>query len=234
VGELKKGRYVYYHCTGNRGKCQEPYTRQEALSGEFANVLSELVIPPAVLEWLGEAVLTSDRTEQAARAENIKRLKARHDQIEARIETVYMDRLDGRISGEFFDTKAASLRRQQDALLLKIHDIQKATPAPVDQAIDMLQLTSRASELFLQQTAVEQRRLLQMVVAKACWKDGALQTALLEPFEILRHSNQESHRKEKEKLGQAHDLEIWLLRYDSNLTASRLTGRCLRGSPAIT
>jgi hypothetical protein len=24
VGELKKGRYVYYHCTGYRGKCAEP------------------------------------------------------------------------------------------------------------------------------------------------------------------------------------------------------------------
>jgi site-specific DNA recombinase len=23
VGELKKGKYVYYHCTGNRGKCPE-------------------------------------------------------------------------------------------------------------------------------------------------------------------------------------------------------------------
>src|SRR5713101_7622733 len=32
VGELKKGRYVYYHCTGNRGKCPEPYTREEILS----------------------------------------------------------------------------------------------------------------------------------------------------------------------------------------------------------
>ena len=32
VGELKKGQYVYYHCTGNRGKCPEPYTRQEVLT----------------------------------------------------------------------------------------------------------------------------------------------------------------------------------------------------------
>lgn len=24
VGELKKRKYVYYHCTGNRGKCEEP------------------------------------------------------------------------------------------------------------------------------------------------------------------------------------------------------------------
>ena len=75
VGELKKGKYVYYHCTGNRGKCPEPYTRQEVLSSEFANLLQELVIPQPILEWLGDAVLASDRTEQAARAETIKKLQ---------------------------------------------------------------------------------------------------------------------------------------------------------------
>lgn len=31
VGEIKKGRYVYYHCTGYKGKRPEPYTRQEVL-----------------------------------------------------------------------------------------------------------------------------------------------------------------------------------------------------------
>jgi site-specific DNA recombinase len=211
VGELKKGKYVYYHCTGNRGKCPEPYTRQEVLSGEFANLLCELVIPPAILEWLGDAVLDSDRTEQAARADMIKKLQARSHQIEVRIGTMYMDKLDGRITQEFFDRQAANLRMEQDRLQRKIQDIQQATPAPVDQAIDMLRLTSRASELFVQQNGSEQRRLLQSVVEKAAWKDGALQTNLFEPFEILRHSNRESYRKEKEKAGSGRALE------DSNL-----------------
>jgi hypothetical protein len=212
VGELKKGKYVYYHCTGNRGKCQEPYTRQEVLSGEFASLLCELVIPPAILEWLGDVVLDSDRTEQAARADMIKKLQARHHQIKVRIETMYIDKLDGHITQEFFDRQAANSRKEQDGVLRKIQEIQKATPVPVDQAIDMLRLTSRASELFLQQPAVEQRRLLRSVVEKAAWKDGALQTNLFEPFEILRHSNRESYRKEKEKPGSGRDLEIWLLR----------------------
>jgi len=202
VGELKKRKYVYYHCTGNRGKCPEPYTRQEAFAREFANVLQELVVPPAILEWLGEAVLDSDRTEQAARAESIKKLKARYDQIDARIETMYMDRLDGRISQDLFDRQAGSMRGEQDGLLRRIQGIEKATPAPLDQAIDMLRLTSRASELFLQQSATEQRRLLQTVVKKASWKDGSLQTCLLEPFEILRHSNRESYRNDKESWAQ--------------------------------
>jgi hypothetical protein len=30
VGEIKKARYVYCHCTGYKGKCLEPYTREES------------------------------------------------------------------------------------------------------------------------------------------------------------------------------------------------------------
>jgi len=167
VGELKKEKYVYYHCTGNRGNCGEPYTRQEVLTREFAGLLRELVIPQPILEWLGDAVLTSDHTEQAARAQAIKKLKSRYDQIQSRIETMYLDKLDGRIAQEFFDKHSANWRREQNGLLCKIQDVQKATPAPVDQAVDMLRLTSRASQLFLQQPAVEQRRLLQVVLEKA-------------------------------------------------------------------
>jgi hypothetical protein len=64
------------------------YTRQEILAGEFANVLQELVVPQAILEWLGETVRSSDRMEQAARAETIKKLQARYEQIDARVGTM--------------------------------------------------------------------------------------------------------------------------------------------------
>jgi len=91
----------------------------------------------------------------------------------------------------------ATWRRELDRLLLNIQEIQKVTPAPIDQAVDMLGLTGRAKELFLQQPAVERRRLLQIVVEKAAWQDSALRTTLFEPLEILRHSNQESHQYEE-------------------------------------
>jgi len=98
AGELKKGKYLYYHCTGNRGKCPERYTAQEKLTGEFASLLQELVIPQPVLDWLGDALLESDRTEHAARWQTIDRLRARYEQLDARIETMYTDKLDSRIT----------------------------------------------------------------------------------------------------------------------------------------
>jgi hypothetical protein len=42
VAEIKKGKYIYYHCTGYRGKCPELYVRQEALEDHFVGLLRRL------------------------------------------------------------------------------------------------------------------------------------------------------------------------------------------------
>jgi hypothetical protein len=202
-----------------------------ALTEAFAALLHDFVIPEPVLEWLSDAVLASDRTEQAARAETIKKLQGRCDQIETRIGTMYMDKLDGSITQEFFDKQAATFRREQDGLRRRIQDVQDSAPAPVDQAIDILQLTSHASELFLEQPFDEQRRLLRVMIDTATWRDGGLRTTLFEPFQILRHSNQESRRKENENFGSGRDLEVWLPR---NTVVQLILSRFLHvaGGPA--
>jgi site-specific DNA recombinase len=96
-------------------------------------------------------VLESDRTAQAARAQNVKRLEAAVERLNQRIEAMYVDKLDGRISQEAYDRHAAAWRGQQLSLRRRIQDIQKADRAPLDQAIDALRLTSHACQLFEQQ-----------------------------------------------------------------------------------
>jgi site-specific DNA recombinase len=50
VGELKKGRHVYYHCTGYKGKCPEPYTREEVLERKFIGLLKGISFSNEVLD----------------------------------------------------------------------------------------------------------------------------------------------------------------------------------------
>ncbi len=57
VGEIKKGRYVYYHCTGYKGKCPEPYAREEALSQHFSTALRRLHIGDHVFAWLSKGFM---------------------------------------------------------------------------------------------------------------------------------------------------------------------------------
>ena len=61
VAEKKKGKYVYYHCTGNKGKCPEPYTREEVLDECFADLLKGLVFDDQVMDWIVEAFASEPR-----------------------------------------------------------------------------------------------------------------------------------------------------------------------------
>jgi site-specific DNA recombinase len=212
VAEIKKGRYVYYHCTGHHGNCPEPYTREELLVEQFACHLGELLVPPEVTEWLQATYVESDLTERAVRERTIAQQEAQNERLEARIDTLYTDRLDGRISPTVYDAKAGEIRAQQQTLLRKIEQIRSTAPAPVEAALDLMQLTGRAATLFRQQKGHEQRRLLQTLVKAAAWQEGALRLEFEEPFEILRGSNRASAQKERQNAGSGRDCQIWLLR----------------------
>ena len=45
TAEIKKGQYVYYHCTGHRGPCGNTYVREEELIRQFGELLKEGQIP---------------------------------------------------------------------------------------------------------------------------------------------------------------------------------------------
>lgn len=42
--ETKKNKYIYYHCTGHKGKCNQPYLKQETIEAEFEKLLGNIHI----------------------------------------------------------------------------------------------------------------------------------------------------------------------------------------------
>jgi site-specific DNA recombinase len=86
LAEKKKGKYVYYHCTGNKGKCQEPYAREEVLEKCFADLLKGLVFDDEVMDWVTEALHQSHTDEKRFRDEAIARLQAEHSKIQNRLD----------------------------------------------------------------------------------------------------------------------------------------------------
>ena len=212
VGELKKGRYIYYHCTGHRGKCHEPYTREEVMREQFEAALRDLVVPREVLSWLAEAVADSDLSERAARDKTIRKLEEQHRSMQTKLETLYEDRLDGRITTEWYDRKARELNAQVSELARKITDIRAAAPAPASEAIDLMELTSRTADLFKLQPVNEQQRFLRLVLKTGEWQAGQLRTEFEEPFESLRRSNQQSQTKHRTIATRQAEFQNWLLR----------------------
>ena len=185
VGEIKKERYVYYHCTGYRGKCGEPYVRQEVLEQKFSEVLGRLTFDDEVLAWVREALSQSHADEKMDHERAVSKLTKEHERLQQRIHAMYVDKLDGRIDAEFFDRMSAEWRVDQDRCLREIERHTAADQSYLEEGVRVLELARNAQRLFDKQEPREKRRLLNFVVSNCSWRDGELSVSLRQPFDLL-------------------------------------------------
>ena len=217
VGEIKKGKYIYYHCTGYKGKCPEPYTREEVLEEKFADLLRCLVLDNEIMDWVTVALRQSHCDAKQYHDAAITRLQAEYSRIQSRIDAMYLDKLDGRIEAGFFDRKSAEWRREQDQLLCSIDEHQKANQTYLEEGIRLLDLAQRAHRLFQKQKPREKRRLLNFLISNCSWKGGDLTPVFRQPFDMLVNANSARTQPEESIPSPNLDFENWLPGQDSNL-----------------
>jgi site-specific DNA recombinase len=110
---------------------------------------------------------------------------ARYNRLQERIDAMYEDKLDGRITAEFFDRKAGEWRAEQKQILRSIEGHQTANENYMEEGIQLLELAQKAHRLFIEQEGSEKRRLLGFLVSNCSWKDGELSVGLRQSFDIL-------------------------------------------------
>lgn len=64
TAEIKKGKYIYYHCTQNKGKCPSPYINQNKLVELMGQSLKALKFEPKFYEGIIEALKESNQDKQ--------------------------------------------------------------------------------------------------------------------------------------------------------------------------
>jgi site-specific DNA recombinase len=223
VGEIKKQKYIYYHCTGYADKCRsEPascrrkYVREEVLEQQFTAMLGELRFDDEVLEWVREALHASHADERHEHEEAIKRLQAEQRRLGERISAMYVDKLDGKIGGDFFDKMAGEWREEQRRLQRDIDRHEEAEQSYMDDGVRILELARNAQALFERQPAREKRRLLSFVLSNCSWEDGEVVATLRQPFDLLAETTAIAARSSAGSGGKSAKNEIWLGNLDSN------------------
>ena len=187
VGEMKKRRYVYYRCTGNRGHCEErdKYVREEVLAEQFATSLQEMSIEPHILEWVAQAMRSGHADEKRFRDDAITRLEGDHRTLQTRLDTMYVDKLDGRINGAYYEHTAAKWRAEQDRIAEAIARHRTADRSYVDQGIWIWNTAGFAAETFRKAQPAERRELAGVLVQQAGWGAGRLDVTFKPPFDVI-------------------------------------------------
>jgi site-specific DNA recombinase len=217
VGEIKKERYVYYHCTGYSDKClgspiscRRHYVREEVLEQKFTELLGQLRFDDEVLEWVRESLHASHADERREHEEAIRRLQVEHKRIGDRINAMYLDKLDGRVDSAFFDKMSAEWREEQNRCLREIARHESAEQSYMDEGVQILKLARNAQKLFERQQPREKRRLLNFVLSNCSWEDGEVIANFRQPFDLLAQTTAVATRAATRSDSNLAKSEIWL------------------------
>jgi len=108
TAEIKKGKYIYYHCSWGKGKkncSNKEYVRQEILEEQFNEVVKRISLDETQKEWLINALKITSQDEQEYHKERIENLTQQAKQLRERIDKIYIDKLDGKIDEAFWLSK---------------------------------------------------------------------------------------------------------------------------------
>ena len=223
VGEIKKQRYVYYHCTGYADKCQgnpascrRKHVREEALEAQFTDLLGRVHFDDEVLHWLRDALHASNADERREHEDAIKRHQAEHKRLQDRINAMYVDKLDGLVDTAFYDRMSNQWREEQNRCQREIERHQNADKSYKDEGIALLDLARNAQRLFVSQEPREKRRLLNFVLSNCSWEDGEVIATFRQPFDKLVETASAAARVERKGNANSAKNDIWLGNLDSN------------------
>ncbi len=178
TAELKKGKYIYYHCTGQKGYCMQSYLRQETIDEHFEQLLASIQIDEAtqmmVLKGLRESMQDKIEYHNNLASQLEQQIKV----IQRRIDQAYLDKLDGKISEDFWQERTRKWSSEKDDLYIKLLALQKADLHYLENASLAIELSNKASSMFKGQSSEQKKRLLNLLIGNCTYKDEKIDAEL--------------------------------------------------------
>ena len=126
TGEVQKAKYVYYRCTGHRGKCDLPRFREEDLANRLGEPLKGLQVPPEIVSQIVTKLREDQRQAVGKVSAERTRLEARLTGIRHRMDAAYTDKLDAKISEEFWERKMSDWQMEEQQVKMAIQGLSNA------------------------------------------------------------------------------------------------------------
>ena len=125
-----------------------------------------------------------NRNEKRFHDEAVQRLQDEYSRLPNRIDRMYVDKLDGRVSDDFFDQKSTEWRQEPATVRQTLEQHEQANQSDLQEGVAILELANRAAELFEKQSAGEKRRLLDFVLSNSTWGNGELTFEFRQRFDL--------------------------------------------------
>lgn len=185
TAEIQKG-IVYYHCTHYKDCSQKKYTPEKELEEKLFGVFKFFEnITKEEAEAIKAEIKQNHAQEIEYKESAISNLNQRYSQLQKRLDHLYNDRLDERISLSFWESKQKEITDEQSSIQDKISKLKTEEAKYFEIWLNILDLSRRARDIYEKRTPEERRLLLSHIFSNLVLFDEKVLYTLKEPVQRL-------------------------------------------------
>ena len=186
TSELQKG-HTYYRCTHFKPCNQRKYVREEEIEKQILDCFDEISIKDKeTLELITESLRESHAEEITYHNQILSSLNKRYQTLQNRLDTLYIDKLDGRITLEKYEQLEVQFRKEQEEARQELAKHENANINYFELGANLLELSTKAKEIYLKRHLPEdKRRLLNLIFLNLTIRDGFVFKTYKKPFQII-------------------------------------------------
>ncbi len=184
-GPKGKGQNVYGKCSEYGGKHGAVWVNEKVLLKQIRQILKSIQIPKDKIPDLITELENNRSSEQERYIATKATLQKEYDGLDQELEELFKDRKQFKTQHELFERMVKKIEKRQAEILDSLEDHSNGDKAFVIGASYILDVCSRAVELFdAKSSKVEQRRyLLDFVLSNMTLEGEKLHFTLKKPFE---------------------------------------------------
>ncbi|WP_125485106.1 recombinase family protein [Edaphobacter aggregans] len=186
TGDVQKEKYVYYRCTGHRGKCELPRFREDDISNRLGEPLKALQVPQEVVLQIVSALREDQRRAASKIITERSRLELRLTGIRNRMDSAYADKLDGKIPEDFWERKMTDWRMEEQQIKMAMDGLSSAETG--DRALDaqrIFELANKVYSLYVSQDSTEKAKSLKMLFSNCSVDAVSVTPTYRKPFDMI-------------------------------------------------
>lgn len=213
TAEIKKGQYVYYHCTGRRGACPgQKAVREESITEQLSSVLQGLRIAPEIEDWLRLALKESFAEEQGSRDASLKRLVDEQGRLRKKLGQLYADKIAGVVPESIYPELKKQWERELAEAEIMIRSFDVANRSYYEEGVALLELARNAHLRFKEADPEDKRELLRHLGSNFKIVEGRVALELRNSFKIMFEANSQATGIDRD----TSENGIWWAQLDSN------------------
>lgn len=199
--EKHKG-HVYYHCTQFNGKHGAQWIREEDITEQLADIFKRIQIPKVHLDKITKTLNETHVQKVEFHTKHFDELTTKRKVQVNRLDKIYLDRLDGKITEESYSRYYEQFRNELADIDAQLTRLQEAEDSYYETATSILKITMDAHNVFISSEVEDKRHLIKLVLSNLKLEGKTLVYEAHKPFDLILECS---------------DRQLWCARQDSNL-----------------